>query len=395
MPDFRNIILKIKSETARIQLLRPLGVYLLSVGFIVAMSLLSASGFPYGSQSQLLDSATYAEYGFAIQGSGFQNMWLRWDTLWYLTIATEGYSYNEGVLSLISFFPVYPLLIRLFNVVIPNVLVAAMVVSGLSYLGSLILLYRVTQIETQSPQISLRTIFMIAFFPGAIFLFAPYTESVFLLLSLLVVHEILHKRYWTAALVGAVASAVRIPGVLLFVFAQVEWYIAWRKQEASWRDLLPLFLMPSGLVMFMGYLWLEFGNPLIFIQSTSENTTDLGAGPIAAIMREGQLFLEFSPYYILGFPTGIFMLTVLLAILYPIWKHLRPSYAIYVALATLLPAWGGPIVGLTRFSVVMFPVFMMFGIWGKHKWFNLLYASISLMLLAIYVLMYTRGTFLG
>jgi len=94
-------------------------------------------------------------------------------------------------------------------------------------------------------------------------------------------------------------------------------------------------------------------------------------------------------------PTGLFMLAVLLLSIYPIWKDLRPSYAVYVGLSVFLPAWGGPIQGMVRFSVVLFPVFMLFALWGKRKWFNLLYASLALIFLAVYVLLYIRGIFLG
>lgn len=373
-------------------LLNPILVFISSCTLIVILSLVSASRMPTGMSSGVYP---WVDYDAEWQEVGYPSLWYRWDTMWYLDIVENGYYYDEEILSSVSFFPVYPLLIKVVNLVTPNPLIAAMLISITCFLLSLIMLYRLTLLETNSHEISLRATFMLAFFPTAIFLFAPYTESLFLLLSLIVAYETRSKRYWSAGIVGAIASAVRIPGILLGVFVFVEWLQAWREKKATWRDFIPIMIMPIGLALFLGYLTIQFGNPLAFVASTTKSTTDLGAGPLSALVREVGKFLEGRENYILNVPMGIFALILGFSMVYPIAKNLRLSYAVYVALSLLLPFWGGPIIAIMRFTVVLFPIFMMLAIWGRHKWVNLLYTALSLSMFSIYILLYIRGFFLG
>lgn len=373
-------------------LLNPVLVFILSCTLITVLSLASASGLPNGMDGGLYSSANYDKEW---QEIGYPSLWYRWDTIWYLDIAENGYNYNEDTLSSVSFFPLYPLLIRILMIVTPNPLIAGLLISISCFLLSLIMLYRLTLLETKSHEISLRATFMLAFFPTAIFLFTAYTESLFLLLSLIVVYEARSKRYWSAGIIGAVASAVRIPGILLLAIVFIEWLQDWKNNEVSWREFIPIMLMPSGLAIFLGYLAVQFGNPFIFIQSTSNNTTNLNAGPVSALAREIQYLVVGNEHYIITVPMGIFALILGLLLIYPIAKNIRLSYAVYVALSLFLPVWGGPIQGMMRFIIVLFPIYMMLAIWGRHKWVNLIYATVSLMIFCIYTLLYIRGFFLG
>lgn len=373
-------------------LLNPILVFVSSCTLIIILSFVSASGLPNGMNAGVYP---WVDYDAEWQEKGYPSLWYRWDTMWYLDVAENGYYYDDEIMSSVSFFPVYPLLIKVFMLVTPNPLIAAMVISITCFLLSLIMLYRLTLLETDSHEISLRATFMLAFFPTAIFLFAPYTESLFLLLSLIVAYETRSKRYWSAGIVGAIASAIRIPGILLAVFVFIEWLQAWRENKASWREFIPIMLMPIGLAMYLGYLAVQFGNPLAFVASTSNSTTDLGAGPLSALVREIGKFLSGRENYLLNVPMGLFALILGFSVVYPVAKNIRLSYAVYIALSLLLPFWGGPIVGIMRFTVVLFPIFMMLAIWGRHKWVNLIYATLSLTMFSVYILLYIRGFFLG
>ncbi|CAN5549875.1 hypothetical protein BH23CHL2_BH23CHL2_00910 [soil metagenome] len=80
-------------------------------------------------------------------------MWLfrysvRWDSGWYLTIASEGYSYDPSYPSSVAFFPLFPLLIRLVDTVLPGSNVfAALIVVHLALAGALIYIYRLFAAE--------------------------------------------------------------------------------------------------------------------------------------------------------------------------------------------------------------------------------------------------------
>jgi hypothetical protein len=49
-----------------------------------------------------------------------------------------------------------------------------------------------------------------------------------------------------------------------------------------------------------------------------------------------------------------------------VWRRLGEGYAIYTILSVLVPAWSGT-GSLTRYALVMFPVFMMLAWWGRRS----------------------------
>jgi Gpi18-like mannosyltransferase len=94
-------------------------------------------------------------------------VWQRGDTLWYSTIAMNGYSPGDGST---VFFPLYPLLMRLLGryLLSGNYLLAGIFVSNTAYLFALVYLYKLTELEF-APEVALRAIIYLSAFPTAFF----------------------------------------------------------------------------------------------------------------------------------------------------------------------------------------------------------------------------------
>ena len=136
----------------------------------------------------------------------------RQDALWFLRIATTGYAAGDGSA---AFFPLYPLLVRAVSWLLGgHPLLGALLVSHIAFFGSLLVLYDLTTREFSEP-VARRAIVYIAIFPTAFFFFAPYSESLFLLLSLVAFREARLGRWGGAALAGALAALTRSLGIVL------------------------------------------------------------------------------------------------------------------------------------------------------------------------------------
>ena len=106
----------------------------------------------------------------------------RWDAGWFERIAQEGYRGDDASA---AFFPGYPLAIRGLTGVLPlSVADAALLVSNLAFLGALVVLFALTTFEF-STDTARRTVLLMACFPASFFFLSPYSESLFLLASLL------------------------------------------------------------------------------------------------------------------------------------------------------------------------------------------------------------------
>ena len=139
----------------------------------------------------------------------------QWDGLWYKLVAETGYGgYGEHKA---AFWPLFPWLMRAghrLTGAAPEV--AGYVVANVSFLGALVLLYRLVSHDFDRA-VARRTLVTLAFFPTAFFFTAVYTESLFLALVVGALLAARLERWWLAGLVGALAALTRSYGVLLVI----------------------------------------------------------------------------------------------------------------------------------------------------------------------------------
>src|SRR3954464_14803640 len=145
----------------------------------------------------------------------------RWDSVWYLGIAHDGYSGAST-----AFFPLYPLLVRAFAVSgTPGaLLVSSYFVSLAALLGALVVMQRLVELEFGSAALARWAVLLLAVFPGALWFGAPYSESLFLLLSVGAFYAARTGRWWVAGLCAALAAGTRSAGLVLVVPLVILWW---------------------------------------------------------------------------------------------------------------------------------------------------------------------------
>jgi len=91
-----------------------------------------------------------AAFGYIVFENKYPSIigiWNQWDTKWYLRIAGLGYeNLGEGRLS-ITFFPLYPWLIRLVTVFFKDYLTSAIVISNIFYIFASIFFYKLVRVD--------------------------------------------------------------------------------------------------------------------------------------------------------------------------------------------------------------------------------------------------------
>lgn len=192
------------------------------------------------------------EYNLPIWLSSFANF----DGIHYLLIAKQNYSQWEQ-----AFFPLFPLLIHFVSFIIPNYLVAALVLSNLSFIIGLVFFKKLLDIWGVK---STSSLFYLLAFPTAFFFGAVYTESLFFMLFVLSLYFLYKKNYYLAGLFGALSSATRLIGVFLmipFFFHFIQ--SSKKKVSLNLVTLSPLI----GLLSYMTYLFFTTGDPLFFFNS--------------------------------------------------------------------------------------------------------------------------------
>ncbi|MCY0878853.1 MAG: mannosyltransferase family protein [Firmicutes bacterium] len=312
-------------------------------------------------------------------------LWVHWDGLWYLSIATYGYR-NRPTAT--AFFPLYPLAMKLFG----GGVIGGVVVSLLCFLVALWFLARLVTLDL-GPQVAWYTLLALAFFPTAFYLNAVYSESLFLMLASGSLYFLRTRRYWLAGVMGALATLVSMYGILL-VFPFL--WLIWRREGFALRKLVHAFWMPLGLASYMAFLVPRFGYPLIFEKAQSNwgrHFEFFGVTLYQAFVsaykampldfRWHQLFATGVPSTT---PSNFFNLIFGLGAIVLLIVSFRriPFYLWIYALCALLipfsyPATGTPLMSMPRLVLEAFPLFVGLGnIMARVRWTRAVYFVLAI-----------------
>ncbi|GFE69605.1 mannosyltransferase family protein [Chroococcus sp. FPU101] len=212
--------------------------------------------------SRLLIVIAMLFIGFGISHSGWANF-ANWDGNWYRKIATIGYSYaNDGQQHSIAFFPLFPLATRLLMSLGLSFEVAGILVNNLSFLGALLLLYSWVK-KLHGTNTAKWATAVLTLCPFSLFGTVIYTEGLFLLLTILALRAFEEHHYAWATLWGAMATATRATGCALVPTFLI---VAWKERRPPIAYVVGL-ATTVGLLFFISYCWIWFGEPFVFVQA--------------------------------------------------------------------------------------------------------------------------------
>jgi Gpi18-like mannosyltransferase len=305
---------------------------------------------------------------------GLLTSWNRWDAVHYTEIAQYGYrNYIDA-----AFFPLFPLLIRGVAFLLGNhgYIFIGMIISNLALLGALFVLYQIAA-DALGDQVGRRTILYLSIFPTALFFFAAYNESLFLLLTAGAFLAMRRQRWWIAGILGFLAALTRSAGILLVIPYLYELWISreniFSTEQSKVRNLLsaslkalPVLLIPLGTLLYCAYCWQTFHNPFAFVsvQAHWDRSTAWPWEGIFYALRELFWIQPFGSFFEAHILIDLVatLSFIVLAILG--WRRLRTSYNIWMALLLVYvltsPATGqhDVLVSNQRFVLEMFPGFI-------------------------------------
>jgi len=185
---------------------------------------------------------------------------------------TEGYSYSDKAAANVAFFPFYALLGAAlhYGLGIPARM-ALVLIAHLALIGSLCLLIRYAELRfpAYGRRMGVLTAACVALFPISFFFRAVYSEPLFLFLIILTFWGLLRGWNWElVALIAGMASATRPVGFLLVVPIIMRAIPALLPSRWCIPRLAAIGLLScSGLLGYMLFLQLKFGDPLVFVST--------------------------------------------------------------------------------------------------------------------------------
>ena len=355
------------------------------------------------------------------------DQWVRFDGIYFRALAEYGYAeasrlvrYQQGFAFLTAFFPLFPLLIHLAAPLFAlNYSAASVVVPQVLTWFALVALFRLIALDF-SRRVAWLTLFALMLFPTSYFLLAPYSETLFLLLVVVTFYFYRQRRFLPAGIAGVLVSATRIMGplvcgALLLALARRWWQqtlgvVSMPRQGPTSRSLRTLLgefpdlpfivLMPLGMLVYMAYLWLVFGDPLLFLRAHASSEWRVSISLLGPIKSLGLPFYNLlardwtsAAFRMNLFDSAFFYAGIALAVYG--WRRIPFSYSLYALLVLFVPTFDGTLISTPRYLLISFPLFLSSALFlDTHPHARWLLIPLGLCSLAGTVL-YFQTVFLG
>ena len=334
-------------------------------------------------------------------------VWLRWDAVHYINLAIGGYFGNITGDTL--FYPLYFLLIRYLAIPLRiDTVLASLIISTISAFIAFVFLYRIAD-NFYGEKTARWAVILLCIYPTSFFLFGPYTESLFLALTLAAFWTAYRASWVWTGLLGALASLARGPGIyspaaLLWIAYEQLRPIRVMRLFSAHRRLMPVLLglgspVAAGLSFLLWKNWVGFPSVVEIYREYPHVTI---SNPLNTILK-GTLALFHAPDYIIiieAVSMLVFLSLIILMIIYPRWR--RIEWVLYSGLnmgvfLTRYNVAASPLQSMARYVLVLFPVFIMLGDWLSRKGSRVqfIYFSISGAILIVFSCLYTIGWFIG
>ena len=322
------------------------------------------------------------------------DIWGRWDTGWYMTLVREGYTVHGNLAqqqSNVTFFPLYPYLVRLLLWPIPHqwqsdgvILLVGVILSNLFLLGGLLLLYLLTLELTHKTDVAQRTVLYLLLFPSAFFLSCFYTDVAFLFLSVAALYAAQRRAWAWAALAAALLGITRPLGVLIapvlvwLYMSSVEWRIDKIRANFLWLLLTPLpFLL---YLVWIGQATGDFLAPVSAQQAFFRGF----AWPWTTLLAPTKANFLMTPLE--QSSVVLFLAVAVIAC----WRLPSAAYGLWVMALILPPLFTGTMTSFLRYLVVMVPIFVVMAHWGARPAIDRILQTVMLALQVVLMVAWSQ-----
>ncbi|MBI3103784.1 hypothetical protein HYZ05_02500 [Candidatus Daviesbacteria bacterium] len=304
-----------------------------------------------------------------------------WDGGHFLSIAENGYQEKFQY----AFFPLYPMLIRLVNQIIGNYNLSAILISITCIFFATQLFYRLVSFDF-SKMLAQRCILFLLFFPTSFYFLVSYSESLFLLLTVLTFYFLRQKKLFLATAAAILVSATRLVGLAVVLGFLIEVQLVYGFSKKNWYVLFA----PLGFAAFCIFLYTKTGDPFYFTVAENHWQRSLslpGVGFWEGIkgLVNGQSIKSY-PNVVLDLAFAIFGLGLALRT----WRFLPMSYSIYSLVSIAIPLLTPTLSSIPRFLLPIFPIFIVLAL-VKNEYVKLFYQVIALMLLSVLAILFING----
>ncbi len=313
--------------------------------------------------------------------------WEHLDALWYQELAIHGYVPGNDT---VHFPPLMSGLSRLVMLLVPNFSLSALMVNGIAVIVAFVFLRRMARIDSDAGTGERAALYMAAF-PVGFFLFAPFTEALFLMTTVLVFYALRLNWWWLAGAFGFFATLTRWQGALIspVMFLWYAWEV-WRGRRKLGLDVLATALPGLAYVLFSLYARFIVGET----RSMNVVNGDWGIvwlAPWDVVQRGVAVIAKHNAIELLNLGAVVLVVALGIAAIKYLWPPLTLYLWSQVLFALFHISYVSPLASTSRYMITIFPAFLVLARFGNNKWVNQAVLVIFLLLQGSVLWWFTSG----
>ncbi len=321
--------------------------------FLFAIGYLSIAGYNKSNVENITVKYSYLEQELSAFG--------RADAQWYISIAENGYDIKPpaaGEKTNWAFYPLWPLSIKCFDFIIPDSLIAGILLCNLLFIAAMVVLYKLLIIDYEKETVY-SSLLLVIIFPASYFFMRPGNESLFLLLTALTFLFAKKNKWILVGIFTTLAVMTRIQGLLLGLPLFYIYYKQWKETKKLNLRILSLILVPATFLLFLFYLHSLTGD--MFANFHENGAWDYGVGyPFVELFNFilHPSIIDFygwdlAPLSFAGIIAAIALFIYMLKL-----KSFPKEYIIYTFLSLFLILARYSMEGTLRYMIPIFPLFI-------------------------------------
>jgi hypothetical protein len=327
--------------------------------------------------------------------AGIRTLWNRWDVGLFTKVARYGYLSPHYRDRTEVDFPGMPLAMRLVHAAVRDWTVAGLLVSFVAGGVGAAAIWRLSADELDRRRARFAVVSLVLF-PYAVFLFAGYSEAIFLGFAAAAWVEARRGRWWIAGLLGAGAASTRVTGIPFCLALAVEYLVLRRRAGlpvVAW-PALSIALPPLPIVAFVLYMRSRTGTFDFYRDAMRDGWHRGTSWPwvgwratwhAAWDGSQSSAFMWFWRGELLAVVVGV-VVTVLLL------RGRRFGEATFVGGATVLMSASTYYASGIRTILVAFPLYLMLArAAGRWRWVAPAYLWLAAPVMAAFVVAFTQG----
>lgn len=325
--------------------------------------------------------------------------WQQWDFHHYWGIAMHGYEGDPTGVPNEAFFPGFPALLWLGHAIGLSHVLAGLLVSLVAGAVAAVALGRIGELDGGARVGRLAVLAWVTA-PSAVFLAAPYTESLFLACALPAWLAARRQHWLAAGVLTALSCTVRVSGVFLAAAVVVHWLTTRRDQNTrwNWSGFGWLFLPAIPLLAWSAYLQAQTGDWLAWLHAQSQGWDREFTSPWGAFERTWQAAFggTQSPGFAWMFRAEIVAMLVGVVLTIALIRWRRWGEATWVGLQVIAFGTSTWYFSVPRATLLWWPLWIGIALLAvRRRWVLWAYLAISVPLMSVWAAAYLTSRWAG